>query len=297
MVGWLSGTTEQPNHPTTQPPNHPSLSGLVLSRRCRYRPAEAHAGTWARLREEANVSLDADRVDLAVLLERGEVVYYPVCPFPLLDEADRVFLLGQELGRAAHKNISYDPDSGRAGGFARRSAEQVYRLRRILATFSDLATEWLGQALPRYRDGWRLDRVSFRPIEEATRVARLSARNDLIHVDAFPTRPTNGWRLLRVFVNLNPTDARVWVTSEPFAKLLESATANRRDSPAGRTTLAGRRDCWKPHCGCSDPAGRCGRSTTPSCSVSTISSSAARTCRSAASSACGTSRLAQHGWQ
>src|SRR5439155_1632974 len=83
---------------------------------------------WARLREEANVSLDADRVDpaappgpsdLPVLLERGEVVYYPICPFPLLAEADRAFLLGQELGRAAHKNISYDPASGRAGGFAR----------------------------------------------------------------------------------------------------------------------------------------------------------------------------------
>ncbi|MBI1917391.1 MAG: Kdo hydroxylase family protein [Planctomycetes bacterium] len=176
------------------------------------------------------MSLEADRVDpaappgpsdLPVLLERGEVVYYPACPFPLLDEADRAFLLGQELGRAAHKNISYDPGTGRAGGFARRSAEQVNRLHRLLATFSDRATQWLGQALPRYRDGWRLDRVSFRPVEEATRVARLSARNDLLHVDAFPTRPTNGWRLLRVFVNINPSDERVWVTSEPFARLLK----------------------------------------------------------------------------
>jgi hypothetical protein len=176
------------------------------------------------------VSPDADRVDsaapaepadLPVLLERGEVVYYPRCPFPLPEQADLSFLLGQELGRAAHKNISYHPGTGRASGFARRSAEQVHRLRRVLAAFSDRTTEWLGQTLPRYRPGWRLDRVSFRPVEEATRVARLSARNDLLHVDAFPTRPTNGWRLLRVFVNINPSDARVWVTSEPFSRLLQ----------------------------------------------------------------------------
>ena len=63
--------------------------------------------------------------------------------------------------------------------------------------------------------------VSYRPLEEATRKLRLKARNDLLHVDAFPTRPTNGWRILRCFVNVNPTEPRVWVTSDPFARLLE----------------------------------------------------------------------------
>jgi hypothetical protein len=75
--------------------------------------------------------------------------------------------------------------------------------------------------LPRYAQGWILDRVSFRPVEEATRKLRHKARNDLLHVDAFPSRPTNGQRILRLFVNVNPVDSRIWVTSEPFAKLLE----------------------------------------------------------------------------
>jgi hypothetical protein len=184
-------------------------------------------------REEANTSMNADGIERAVdpsgpgpgnlyeRLERGELVDYPSCPFPLLDEDDLAFLLGQELGRAAHKNISYDPSTCRASGFARRSRDQVERLCQVLASFSHSATEWLGEVLPRYRDRWQLDRVSFRPLEEATRVARVSARNDLLHVDAFPTRPTNGWRLLRVFVNVNPSEPRVWVTSEPFARLLE----------------------------------------------------------------------------
>jgi hypothetical protein len=75
--------------------------------------------------------------------------------------------------------------------------------------------------LPGYPRAWRLDRVSYRPEEEATRVLRLKARNDLLHVDAFPSRPTNGWRILRVFTNVNPAEPRIWVTSDPFARLLE----------------------------------------------------------------------------
>src|SRR5206468_3511733 len=44
-------------------------------------------------------------------LERGEVLYYPTAPFALPGGADLTFLLGQQLGGMAHKNISYDPAS------------------------------------------------------------------------------------------------------------------------------------------------------------------------------------------
>ncbi|HZT80029.1 MAG TPA: Kdo hydroxylase family protein [Gemmataceae bacterium] len=152
-------------------------------------------------------------------LERGEVVYYPVCPFPAPEGEDRAFLLAQELGSRAHKNISFDPHTGRASGFRRRSRSESARLRDLLAGFSATATAWLARALPRYTRHWRLDMVSYRPLEEATRRLRLKARNDLLHVDAFPSRPTNGWRILRLFVNVNPADPRIWVTSEPFARL------------------------------------------------------------------------------
>ena len=52
-------------------------------------------------------------------LERGEVIYYPVCPFPLPEGDDRLFLHAQQLASRAHKNISYDPATGRAAGFLR----------------------------------------------------------------------------------------------------------------------------------------------------------------------------------
>jgi hypothetical protein len=154
-------------------------------------------------------------------LERGEVAFFDVCPFPLPQGDDMAFLLAQRLASRAHKNISYDPQRGNASGFLRRSSEDAERLRRLLAEFARSVTTWLARTLPRYSKVWRPDKVSYRPVEEATRKARLKARNDLLHVDAFPTRPTNGWRILRCFVNVNPTEPRVWVTSEPFARLLE----------------------------------------------------------------------------
>jgi hypothetical protein len=154
-------------------------------------------------------------------LERGHVVFYTVCPFALPQGDAYQFLLDQRLASRAHKNISYDPHTGKTSGFARRGPGQAERLRDLLADFSRTATAWLAQPFPGYAQAWRLDRVSYRPEEEALRKLRQTARNDLLHVDAFPSRPTNGHRILRLFVNVNPTEPRVWVTSDPFARLLE----------------------------------------------------------------------------
>lgn len=153
-------------------------------------------------------------------LERGEIVVYERCPFALPRGDDLLFLLAQRLSRWGHKNISYDPQTGRVSGFRQRSSAQADRLRRLLADFSASASVWLGEALPSYARAGRLDRASLRPEEEATRRLRQTARNDLLHIDAFPTRPTNGDRILRLFVNINPTEPRIWATSEPFARLL-----------------------------------------------------------------------------
>src|SRR5262249_50891543 len=142
------------------------------------------------------------------------------CPFPLPDWPEREFLLAQQVAPRAHKNISFDPARGRLTGARLQSSRDADRLRGLLAAFSHEASRWLSGLLPRYAEGWGPDRASLRPEEEATRVLRVTARNDLLHVDNFPTRPTRGRRILRLFVNLPPTEPRVWVTSEPFPALL-----------------------------------------------------------------------------
>jgi hypothetical protein len=158
---------------------------------------------------------------LPLRLERGEVVFFPKCPFPVPEGEGHRFLLDQQLASRAHKNIGYNPETGKASGFLRRSPVQSQRLHDLFAAFSHSATAWLAAVLPRYALGWRLDRISYRPEEEATRKLRLMARNDLLHVDAFPSRPTGDWRILRLFVNVNPSEPRVWITADTFPTLLE----------------------------------------------------------------------------
>jgi hypothetical protein len=157
---------------------------------------------------------------LAERLERGEIVYFPTCPFALPHGEDRCFLLNQQSG-IFRKYVSYDPHTGTASGLRRTETAAAERLCSLLAAFSRHASAWLAQVLPRYANGWRLERVRYLPKEEATRRLRWEARNDLLHVDSSPRRPTHGDRILRLGVNIHPQDARVWVTSEPFAKLLE----------------------------------------------------------------------------
>jgi hypothetical protein len=153
-------------------------------------------------------------------LERGEVLFYPTAPFALPQGEDHEFLLRQELAPLTNKNISYNPATGRVSGVVRRGPGQQERLAALFATFSRSATEWLVQALPRYRGGCQLDRASFRPLEEATRRLSPTARNDLLHIDAFPNRPAQGRRILRLYANVNPSDPRVWATSHTLPELL-----------------------------------------------------------------------------
>ncbi|HKO03766.1 MAG TPA: Kdo hydroxylase family protein [Candidatus Acidoferrales bacterium] len=152
-------------------------------------------------------------------LERGNILFFPRSPFPLSEE-DKTFLLAQRQADAGyHKNIAYRPAQDRLTGAGKLEAPETAKLKKILRAYSDWATQFLGELIPEYAGNWTKDFASYRAIEEQGRSARLTARNDLAHVDAFPSRPTHGDRILRVFTNLNPAKSRVWVTSETFEGL------------------------------------------------------------------------------
>ena len=159
-------------------------------------------------------------------LEDSELVVFPSAPFELPGSDDREFLASQHVGWG-HKNISFDPSTGTVKGSQPGSAE---RLRSLMCEFSDRVTGWLSEVLPEYARAWQLDLATLRPEEEATRRLRQTARNDLLHVDNFPSRPSFGRRVLRVYANLD-VNARVWATSEKFPRLLERF-ARRNPIPA-----------------------------------------------------------------
>jgi hypothetical protein len=170
-------------------------------------------------------------------LERGNILFFTRTPFAFSPEK-REFLLSQRQTSATyHKNVAYRPDEDRLTGLAKSDAAEEARLRAILREYSEQATQFVSNLLRPYKNGLRRDFASYRPVEERGRPARRRARNDLPHVDAFPTRPTNGDRILRVFTNLNPVQNRVWLTSETF-DVIARRYARQIGFPSPRTGFA-----------------------------------------------------------
>ena len=154
-------------------------------------------------------------------LEEGNILYFEEAPFGLPPDDVR-FLLGQRQSEAGyHKNIAYRPLSDRLTGHGELSSRDKGRLHDVMQRFSQRAVEFTQQLLSPYAGSLVVDFASFRPQQEAGRQLRQRARNDLLHVDSFPTRPSHGNRILRVFTNINPTEPRVWVTADTFDRLAE----------------------------------------------------------------------------
>lgn len=149
-------------------------------------------------------------------LELGDIIFFADSPIDI-PAADRDLLLGRkQTSSAYHKNIAYRPAEDRVTGLDASEHAEAVELRRILRDYSQRSVEFLSRFLLPYAGKWKLDYASFRPVEEQGRPARLHARNDLLHFDSFPTRPTNGARILRFFTNINPAQNRVWLTSQTF---------------------------------------------------------------------------------
>ena len=142
-------------------------------------------------------------------------------PEPPLDlsPADRELIQGIRQSGSHHKNISYKPRHDKVSGLDGARTDTGERLHTILRRYSEAAIAYAARLLPRYSPHWSVDYASLRPIEEAGRNLSFNKRNDLLHTDAFPTRPTRGGLILRSFWNLHPSRPRVWWTADPIALL------------------------------------------------------------------------------
>jgi len=154
-------------------------------------------------------------------LEAGDILFFPETPVPIAP-SDLEFLLGQQqTGSKLHKNIAYKPDVDQVSGLdsAGAGAEEIKRMQAVMRQYSQDVVRFLTGFLSPYQGRWRLDYASFRPQEEMGRDLPLRRRNDLLHTDAFPTRPTSGARILRFFNNIHPSKTRDWVVTDPFPVL------------------------------------------------------------------------------
>jgi 3-deoxy-D-manno-octulosonic acid hydroxylase-like protein len=184
---------------------------------------------------------DGQAIEHCRRLEAGEILVFQTPPFALPEEDRRALAEQGQAGSRFHKNVSYCPRRDRLRGAAGGVASAGV-LREIMRRYSRAVTAFMDQALPPYAGRRKLDLASFRPVEEEGRDLSGNRRNDLLHVDAFPTRPTRGGRILRVFTNVNPSQTRVWLTGEPFHVL-----APRYAEAAGLHRMAARtRRPWYP---------------------------------------------------
>jgi hypothetical protein len=169
------------------------------------RTSDAQAGAWC------------------AQLESGDILYFPETPISI-PQGDLAFLLGQQQADSSlHKNIAYKPKIDKLSGVDTKTSDPAAeaRLQAIMRQYSKSVVAFLTEFLSPYQAKWQLDFASFRPQEEQGRDLPLRKRNDLLHTDAFPTRPTHGARILRFFNNIHPTRTRDWVVGDPFATMVK----------------------------------------------------------------------------
>jgi hypothetical protein len=148
----------------------------------------------------------------AQALENGKVLYLPSLAFPLQLE-EKAFLSASILDPKS-KNISYNAPQDELKGSSFEGS-QGQQLKNMIQRYSLSSVQLLKQLLPFYTSNLILGKTSFRPVEVEGRKTSFRKDDTLLHVDSFPSNPTQGQRILRVFTNVNPEGKpRVWRIGE-----------------------------------------------------------------------------------
>ncbi len=147
-------------------------------------------------------------------LEAGRVIVFPELAFQL--QAAESGLLSSDGLDNTRKNISFDPTTGTVHG-TKLEGREMTALVAMLDRFARQAETLIRHLLPSYVPELERARTSFRPAEIDGRAMTPRKDDRRLHIDAFPTRPMRGKRILRVFTNV-ATDGtpRIWRVGEPF---------------------------------------------------------------------------------
>lgn len=145
------------------------------------------------------------------VIEGGGVVVLPHARVELSARERRFLSPEWSDGRA--KNVSLDGE--RLKG-AQGSADDLAELAALVRRFAGDAAGLVSKLFPRYAPYVKRARTSFRPAPAVGRDVSWRKDDSRLHIDAFPSRPNQGERILRVFSNLNPSQPRVWRVGESF---------------------------------------------------------------------------------
>lgn len=153
-------------------------------------------------------------------LEEGGILYFPDLAFEL--SAEEKTFLTPDFADPKNKNISYQASLNRLWGVRQLTDTQHQQLKAMLNRFSQHAFSLLRGILPPYAKQIAMARTSFRPVQISDRVTSYRKDDKRLHVDAFPSSPNQGKRIVRVFCNVNPYgEARTWRIGEPFKQVVD----------------------------------------------------------------------------
>jgi len=168
-------------------------------------------------------------------LEHGRVVFFPRLAFTLSSDERRFLSPQWSDGKA--KNISYDPNRADLRGTALQGKDRR-ALQGMVARYADMTRQLIEGLIPSYRTQLTQARTSFRPVGVVGRVTSYRKDDQRLHTDAFPSRPTRGARILRVFSNVNPDgQERVWRVGEPFESFARTFLPSVRPAWPGWSTV------------------------------------------------------------
>ena len=148
------------------------------------------------------------------VVEAGQVLRFPYLPFALLESELKFRDPRWADGKA--KNISVRWPGGEMRG-AIGTAAELAALKALIVRYADQSEAFALRLFPHYRGHLVRGNTSFRPVNVAGRETSWRKDDTRLHVDAFPSNPMHGTRLLRVFCNVNPNgEARQWRVGEAF---------------------------------------------------------------------------------
>ncbi|AXE31250.1 3-deoxy-D-manno-oct-2-ulosonic acid (Kdo) hydroxylase [Chromobacterium phragmitis] len=171
-------------------------------------------------------------------LEAGSVLHVPDFGFSL--SAAEQALLNPAIADPKRKNISLEPGNGALHGVL--GGDDAQRaVRALISRYQQAAADLLARVLPEYQGKTRAAPTSLRLVRVEDRKTSWRKDDSRLHVDAFPSRPTYGERILRVFCNINPAgEPRVWRVGEPFEDMAEKMLPRvPRQWPGSAALLAG----------------------------------------------------------
>jgi hypothetical protein len=147
-------------------------------------------------------------------LEDGRVLYCPRLGFELSMDERR--FLTPDIADTKAKNVSFDPTTDTLK-HARSNAADRDAIAAMMRRYAGCATTFVQTLVPQYAGAVQIGRTSFRPCEIRGRQLSPSKDDTRLHVDAFPSTPTGGKRILRVFTNVNPHgEGRHWRLGAAF---------------------------------------------------------------------------------